>query len=224
MADVKVENIKIPFISLQPAPATIKVSLPPVLTPDNAPIIVDFINNPRNESIDFQINGKGGESSAILTIANAIVQAKKEGKKITGTLLGNAYSGHANLACFVDDLKHTNGSSLTFHSVGGYRTINFLHWIFPVTTYRTYNVDAEDRVASSYQDQVCVAKEILTQADIEAMANGQKVTYVYITPKERIRFVEADYGNNIFDKILDISMFFAGLAVFFLVIVGIKRI
>lgn len=121
--------------------------------------------------------GDGGDVDMMLTFLHSIQVAQSLGKTVTLILVGDAYSCHAMVACYVNNIENNDKYFLMFHAI------------------------ARGNTPSSYPEdvrlekdifQLCITKGILTSEDIDKIL---KATEVYVYSNKKVYQFDTRYAR-----------------------------
>jgi hypothetical protein len=124
-----------------------------------------------------RISGGGGKIHLLNSMLRSIKIAQTNGSKIIAEIIGEAYSAHAFLAIFADEIIFTPGSSLIFHHAA------IIHsYLFGLISYRDMRLDSSDTQIQTNLFNQCVSTQLLTNNDIEFMKTGGDIV---VTNREK---------------------------------------
>lgn len=133
--------------------------------------------NTKESVIYLYWKGYGGDVSMMLHFVDAMRIAQSEGKQIIFILVGEAYSAHADAACYADQVQNNDRYFLMYHPLANWddKVLND-----PLSVWEGKKIL-----------QKCVDKGILTY---EAMLKSLTVNevYVYYRDNQYIRYYRLD--------------------------------
>ena len=161
-------------------PTAIVLDVPETFQSDD-PVWLKYGQALREMPIDhwtFRITGYGGSVMDANRFISSIEDAQKQGKTVDMDVVGPAYSAHAIITCYADNVNLREGASLMFHSVSYVNSV-----FFGLIQYGESNIDT---ATSAVQDRIfnqCVKKGILSKEDVAFIKNDGDVTLSKIDGK-----------------------------------------
>lgn len=132
--------------------------------------IAELLRTTGAKNIILRITGYGGDIMTGNLVVRSIQDAQAQGKKIYMDVIGPAYSMHAYLTCFTQNVQLRDGASLMFHKGAAYGST-----FFGFVNYSTPINDQTGKVLESYLYGQCAKIGRLYPADIEQIKKGNAV-------------------------------------------------
>lgn len=216
----------IPFMAPVPSPVinvqepkpipVLYIDTPTAFDEDNEPawnILVQALyalaENPKKAHLILNIQGQGGSGAMETRVAQAIIYANENGAHVDARIIGDAYSAHAFLACAVEHVYFTKGSSLMFHT-GGDEVPVFQLGSYAFGQYLDSRIETPgEKIDTQATLALCASKGLLSHQDLLDVGSGERVTVVGDNEGGHFSIPEAEHWSFT-HNLLEVIVFLAG--------------
>jgi len=153
-------------------------------------IIVRLRTLEKGDVVHLVVQGYGGQVLMLNEVRAAILWAKASGATVVATVIGPAYSAHASLVCFMDEVYYLPGSSLMFHYAATTE-----EKLFGLLEYRQLVTRLSDVILADSMLQDCVDKKILVPGQVKVVKGGKAVV-VWREGKKLVSKITEDEGSE----------------------------
>lgn len=126
-------------------------------------------SNP-DTTFTLEVQGEGGDALALNQTIAAIEYAKLRGSKIKMIVIGPAYSAHALLTCYADNLFLSPNGSLMFHDMKSWSQVG------PFTVASDSGMDINMQVLENGMLNQCINSGVLSKNETIDVLNGKEVS------------------------------------------------